>query len=113
MAELLNSSQQFNYEENKIVEINDKNELFMKQSRGAAKFSNDEQREIIFGNSGVDVENDTKNKIRFEEHDGNENKAIRQPGGGPQLHPQSTDAENDELDNCFSESKIGGDVQRG
>jgi hypothetical protein len=110
MAELLNSSQQFNYERDKIVDINNENEyLFTKQSHDAAKFSNDEPRGSIFGNSGDD---DTKNKIRFKEHDENENEAIRQPGGVPQLHP--TDTESDELDNCFLESKIDSyDVERG
>jgi hypothetical protein len=110
MAELLNSSEQFNYQRDRIVNITDENEyLFVKQPRDAANFPNDEQREFIFGNSGDDVENDTKNQIRFKEHDGNENEAIRQPGGVPQLHPTS-----DKLDNCFSESKIGVcDFERG
>lgn len=114
MAELLNSSQPFNYEPDKIVEITNKNEyLFTKQTCDDAKFSNDEEREFIFGNSGDDVANDTKSKIRFKEHDGNESEAIRQPGGVPQLHPTSTDAECDELDNCFSASKIDVSVERG
>ena len=102
----LNSSEQFNYERDKIVEITNETEYLC---RADEKFSNVE-REIIFGNSGDDVEYATKSEIRFKEHDGNDCVAQRQPGGLPQLHP--TDTGCDELDNCFSRSKISG-VERG
>lgn len=105
--ELLNSSQQFNYDRDKIVEITDENEnLFLKQTRDAANFTNDETRKFKIGNSGDNVEDDTKNKIRFKEHDAIENEAKRRPGGDPQVHPTSSDTGCDELDNCLSSSKI-------
>lgn len=63
------------------------------------KPSTDERREFIFS----DVDDDTKRKIRFKGADD----AARQPGGRPQLHP--SDAECDELDNCFSGSRIEAD----
>lgn len=102
----LNSSEQFNYERDKIVEITNETEYLCKADE---KFSNNDC-EIIFGNSGDDVEYGTKSEIRFKEHDRDDCVTERQPGGLPQLHP--SDAGCDELDNCFSRSKFGG-VERG
>jgi hypothetical protein len=107
--QLLNNSQQFNYERNKIVEITDENErLYESTARDECsescddeKFSNDERRKLIFVRS--DASDDTKNKIRFKEHD----ETFRQPSS-TQLYPMS-DKHCDELDNCFSESKIAAD----
>lgn len=108
MAELLNNSEQFNYERDKIVEIADENESKVECSETCddEKFSNDEQREFIFGVVGQHLDDDTKNEIRFKEHD----ETIRQYGS-PHLHP-SSDTKCDELDNCFSELKIEADDRR-
>lgn len=104
LDELMNGSEQFNYERDKIVEINDKNEhLFGGQTRADEKLHGN-----VFENINSDVRNDGKSEIRFKEH-GGDCVAQRQPGG------PRTDAECDELDNCFSKSKIATvhDVQRG
>lgn len=119
MAELLNNAQQFNYERDKIVEITDENEyLFESPSRAECSgtsddetFSNERQREFIFGDNQRRSNDDTENKIRFKEHD----EALRQPDS-PQLHRTRTPlaiAKCDELDNCFSESRIDADDDRG
>lgn len=93
LAKLLNSSQQFNYDRDKIVEICDKND----NSCDATDFTNDEARKFKIG-SGDNVVDDTKNETRFKGND------KRRPDGDSQVHP--TDVDCDELDNCLSESTI-------
>ena len=120
MAGLLNKTQKFNYEPDKIVEITDENEyLFASPSStmkvecsescdDEKKFSNDEQqrREFIFVDceyvDQYSVDDDTKNKIRFKELA----ETFRLPGT-PQHYPSSSDANCDEPDNCFQPSTIG------
>lgn len=113
VAKLLNNSQQFNYELDKIVEITGENEhaivspskVECSETYGDEKFSNDERRRFIFS---VDEQRDvdTKNKIRFKEHD-----ETTRRFGSPQPHP--SDSKCDELDNCFStSSRIDDDDDR-
>ena len=110
VPQLLNNSQQFNYERDKIVKITEKNEhSFESPSKVRCsetcvneKFSNDERQRFIFDQRS-DV--DTKNKIRFKKHDETIHRV-----GSVQLH--RTDTKCDELDNCFSASKIGSDDDR-
>lgn len=111
LAELLNNSQQFNYERDKIfvIFVKEKNSLDSPSKIRCSgtcddeTFSNDERRRFIFGVDEQRSVVDTKNKIRFKERD----ETIRQIGS-PQLH--STDTKFDELDNCFSTSKIDADA---
>lgn len=112
IAELLDYSQQFNYEFGTIAEIADRNESPLESERietcDDEKFSNDERRGFIFGDIDIDQHSfdDTKNKIRFKERD-----ETFQPLNSPQLHPSYTEC--DEPDNCFSKSKIVDSDDRG
>lgn len=105
VAGLLNNSQQFNYEREKIDKITDENEyLFelatrvecIETSTDEKSSTNDERRFIFIDN--VDAKADTENEIRL--------KGYRQPGShASQTQSKLDTTKCEELDNCFFRRK--------